>query len=405
MTAGTRSRATARHPIVSVALADEESMAGVLDLATPNLRVTSVLLRPHTYKASQHIRDVTAALGRTGNLGQRSKHDDPEELIIALHTHRVQYLVVGHAQWVLGKHLEVLLEATLAAGATLVVVGLLDQAEPLRVLCDRWRGIELEWDELVSLLGVSTAPERPSGPTGQPDDTETSDVDLPTDEFPLFRFRCRELLDPAEFAEVDRLYCSTYRAIHRLGGDGDAVRDALVAELRADPTPSRVIVRLRATQAAAAATGLQVRGDHSTVIRSLAGLTDRTLTPAQWRSLRAYTQTYRAAVVALTALGLSAAAIRAVRVGDVDEDGRLREELLSATPQPVESQVYLAAHRLQRLLDGAALDDGYLTEYALGPVITKAQANLALPISAGHRRTESSKTWTDRAGISTRRLT
>lgn len=293
--------------------------------------------------------DLLAALGKRDDVtGAGRNHDQDVTVIHAwLSAHRVRLVVARHADFLSSPLLDALTLLCAAAGTDLALVH--DEGTGQHVVdhVERHGGATVAWDT-VALQMPPVPATTTTAAAGFP-------VYLPRVAFSLFRAACRDLLPAAEHAEVDRLYQETFRtwrtAAPASNGQAHATLSELLAACAGRP---EALVVVRAAQASALALGHNLKADLRTLLAEVDAGRHRRMRPAELRSLRAYRQPWRAAVVVLRDADLPAATVAGLRLGDVDRDGHLTGQVPRLG---TEAATYLRAQRTWRLLDGAAADD------------------------------------------------
>ena len=312
-----------------------------------------MLARPEQQGRSSNASDLLAALGAREDIrsSARGRLDDDAHAVIWLAAHRTRTVVCASPQPLKTATLEHLAGLCAAAGNDLRLA--CDTGHARRTT-DRLGAVgatSVGWDDAVAALPPAAPhPAEPDPPDPAEWDGRTA---LPRTDFTAFRDDCRRLLPPDQHAAVDALYAATARRVRDDPADpGEvAVYSSLGRDLDACATLDEALTVLRATQAGLFARGWLLTADTD---KTISGLCDEDrplpLTPAQWRSLRAYRLPARAAACALNAAGLSTAQIEHAHVVDAADDGPIADASPHAMP-------YLRAQRLLRLSEGAALED------------------------------------------------
>lgn len=228
---------------------------------------------------------------------------------------------------------------------------------------------------------------------------------LPSCDWTLWRDRCRQVLPPQEFKGVDDLYRSTFAQVIEAdptdqAGCGDLLADML-EPLR---SAGEAVCVARALQAAMFTLGFLV----TLKVSALAGSVDeghqRALTPGDLRALRAYREPWVAVVTVMRRMGLEYVNIANTRLGNVTEDGRLRQKGLDRDV-PEGARVFLRAQRTLRLTEGAQADDVLVDRppRAVTEAIRWTTQDLNLP-GIERRARAAGVHWLDRADLRVRRL-
>lgn len=221
---------------------------------------------------------------------------------------------------------------------------------------------------------------------------------VPDGDFYVFRARCRDLLAPAEFARVDRLYADTGRAVKNEPFRAEAeAADWIRARHDTTPGPGQMKTIIRAAQAAMFTHGMLLKVDLGTVLAGVSDGAYRRLNAADTRRLRAYRQTWRSVVRVLRDADLSVTEMRHLRLGDVVTGLSDRFSLGD------DARVIVATHREYRRLEGATDRDRLITESERICVtaIRQASVDLALPNVPNNERrdTSTSRSWRRQSGL------
>lgn len=419
-------------PIAHCALPREMPMTAVLDANDPDGGVVSLLLRPGMRRPTALPPDVLRALGKDHDARTRagSATADTADALAWLAAHRVQHLLVGHAQWATGTDQTLLAALHLAqrAGIALTFVSGYDSYEPALPFVQEHGGQDIPWAAVLASLppskrahataGSSTARNGESDRVGATAGARPADMppssrvldempdDVPHADAVLFRAACRDLLLPPQFAVADRLYRDSYRSARAALGPGATTEHAskLVQSLLATvDRPAAAVIAARAAQAAALANGWLLRIAMDALPALVADASHRSLTAAELRLLRRLSAPWRAVAVALTDAGMSVDDLVAVRIGDFTEDGAMLKTPLRG-PLADDARLCVRAQLAARRLEGAAPGDRLLhdrTDRAVRDALHSARTQLGIPLLIPrHRRGRAPDRWAQQLAVS-----
>lgn len=376
----------------------------------PNTDPTSGIVtfnaRPtrHAWAISQ---TVLAALGaRDDVFGAGRRHDQDLVLLHAwLHAYDVKVVVVRHAVNLLDRSphrtlMDNLLHIAEGVGAHLA----LTCDDTVTTWINDWveqhgGTINASHEPLLNLIKEATRS------TSAPTTDRLVDFPqyLPRVDFYGFRARCRDILTPAQFDQVDRLYVTTFQSVRV---DPYATQEEAFTRLAATVadhvTPGEVLTIARAAQAAMFTHGLLLKVDIPSLLRGVHDAEHRRLTPAEVRALRAYRTPWRSSAVVLRDADLTTAQVNALTISNVTEDGGITG--ISHLPLHDDARTFLRAQRRYRLDLGATPEDPFITEVArhVSQAMRRCGAELNLPSASNHEKAAQTRSnrWQKAMGVS-----
>uniref|UniRef100_UPI002B273194 hypothetical protein n=1 Tax=Nocardioides sp. TaxID=35761 RepID=UPI002B273194 len=146
----------------------------------------------------------------------------------------------------------------------------------------------------------------------------------------------------------------------------------------------KALVVARSAQAAMFTHGLLLKVNLGYFLKGIQDSEHRRLTPAEVRTLRAYRNPWRAAVVILRDADLSRDQVAALRINDVTDEGHLTT--VDHLPLSDAARTYLRAQRILRTIQGAAGTDPFIlgSSRAIGHAHRRAAVDLNLPSVQAH---------------------
>lgn len=359
---------------------DSHALLPNTDAAT---RVATFTARPSDRNSWAVGQDLLAALGvNLGLAGSGSGHEDDMKAASAWITaHDVALIRVRHADNLAGS---AALDELVALCSQLSVTLLLACDDEIRDnpllhwIHDNAHHL-LRPEPALRLADTHRRPVRTSDDerdTGDPNFPQT----LPICDFPLFRVRCRDLLDPEGQARVDRLYRDTFRHVQsQPPADSGTAAELLRELISTRPSPGEALVIVRAAQAALFTLGLQLKVHLPRLMLAVDDAKFRRLTPAELRALRRYREPERATTLVLYDANLSLDEISQLTLGHVTPDGNLTG--VNADPLHPAATVYLRAQAAYRRLDGATSADPLVTnsKAKAGRLFRAVTTDLCLP--------------------------
>lgn len=299
--------------------------------------------------------------------------DQKEDMALArawIRAHPVTLIIVRLAHMLLPDVRVQMLDLARATKADLLLVTENDAAIDLLGWADASNVAEISERDVAGLLSKHT---RDTALASPPLDSTYPQL-LPRVDYPFFRFRCRILLSPDEFRQVDDLYCATFRRVHAAAPVAAEDLGTLLRTLL-EPvyTPGEALTICRSAQAAMFTHGKHVKVNVPTLLNSVRDQQHRRLLPHELRLLRAYRKPWRGVAVVLQDAGLSRAQIKQCLMRDVSPDG----DLLRFEPDVLsdDARLYLRAQRFLRLEEGAGRTSRLITQdriqYALQRVVTQ----------------------------------
>jgi hypothetical protein len=237
-------------------------------------------------------------------------------------------------------------------------------------------------DELVDEWGPAESA------TGADHATVDAFPRVPRDDFVVFRARCRELLDDADFARVDDVYCGARRATddwlreQSAGPNEEDVAGWLQELLARAEWTDQALTELRAAQVAFFRREWLLLVDSSRFTMMANGGAVSQLTSETAERLRWYTAAFYGAAALLTlTTGLCAGGLAELSVGDVAIDGAEVRTPTGLRPVPPYASGIIRAHLLRRQAEGATPSD------VLFAVANRSRLGLTSPDSKRiHRR-------------------
>lgn len=372
-------------------LPSDRRAADLLPNTDPVSGIVTFTARPsrHAWAISQTVLHAIGARSDVFGAGRRHG-EDLTYLHAWLHAYDTRLVVVRHATMLQSRDLlDNLLHTVTAVGAHLavtcddIIVGALDDW-----VADRSGQTHTDLRPLQQQIATLARPVPPLGNNAAPFPQY-----LPRVDFYGFRARCREVLTPDEFAQVDDLYCSIFRTVRGAPFSTPTNAAAGLAGLLAHhATPGEAVVIARAAQAAMFTHGLLLKVWLPTLLNGVSDADHRRLTPAEVRSLRAYRTTWRSSAIVLADADLSADEISGLILDQVAPDGTLHAvEHLTMHP---DARVFLRAQRQYRTLNGATPSDPFITETTryVAKAIRMGGTELNLPSPGAHQKNHERKT-------------
>lgn len=367
----------------------------------PSSGVVTFTARPtrHAWAVSQTILGALGA--RDDVFGAGRRHDQDLMVLHAwLHAYDTKVLVVRHANHLRNRTLmDNLLHIAASVGAHLAltcdenVTDLVDWVE------QHGGTVHTDHEPLLRLVAETA---RPFRAVGEAADTGFPQY-LPRIDFYGYRARCRDILTPAQFDLVDRLYTDTFRSVradpYATAEEASARLAATIADHR---TPGEALTVARAAQAAMFTHALLLKVNVSTLLNGVRDAEHRRLTPAEVRALRAYRTPWRSSAVILRDADLSPDDIHTLTIGQVSGDGNITG-VPHILPLHQDARVYLKAQRRYRLDLGAEPNDLLIdnTRAHVKRAFRLAGSELNLPTSGAHERCNDRKSnrWQRTIGV------
>ena len=373
--------------------------------------IVVVVGRPGARPVALH-REVLAGLGAREDVrGAARRHGPDRDLLLTrawVAAHRARAVVVAHADlcgspaW-----FGPLDEAVGAAGASLVLVCDDTGGEKVADWVDSVGGSMAGPDELDAFLESAIRPcpvvDDRRGPAGR---TDVFPALLPQAAFYSFRARCRDILDAAEFASVDRVYRETFKMFADLADPtAGRVRDALAGRIADCTVQEEVLPVVRGAQAAMFTCGLLLAVNVGLAKDALRDRVHQVLTDDEIRALRACREPWVGVAAVVRSMDLEYLNMSKMRLRNVDEDGRYTARGLKREA-PLTARVLFRAQRHVRLLEGAGPDDRFLTQDArhIAEAIRWTKADLNLPGFASPKK-QPDNDWADAMNVRVRPLT
>lgn len=434
---------TQSEPLIRLTVADSDAAHSrfLAGLNRPEDGVLSLRARPTTRRNGWMSKDLLAAMGKRFDVSGKLRNDQEYTALVPvwLAAHDISDVVISGVETLLLDHLHHLALLAHGSGVRLWLVADHVASAALHELAAAWpmfgmsrRDFDAHWSAL---------PEQPETAEGLAGLGQDWPAEVPYVDFPVFLSEARSRLAPDEAEAVASGFLKAFEETHRIleAGDDevldeDTVADMLRTLLRDCTTRPEMVTCVRAFQTAAFVDRWLVLVDLDTFLSSgsdhLAALAAN---PETWRSLRAYTQPYRAAACALVAAGADLDSLESLRLADL-LDNRLGTDLaLDRLPAPGDadaacssnggsadgldlprgSEVFVRALVLQRLAGGATADDNVFYDGSdqvgprtLGRALDAAATELGLVFSTGpvRRKTETPKQWRQRHGVSVQHI-
>lgn len=386
--------------------------APLLAAADPAGGIAVARVRPDTRTRHELLADLLDGLGMSRDVSgwDKSADADAAALVVWLAAHPITDLVVVDAQAIPPDCLPEVLCAAAVAGTA---VWLCEEEPGERYLAARvqWPARSAALDELLDHL-----PAPPAEPARAPF------PDVPLDNFATFLAACRDALDAADFACVQRRFDDERRRAAGWAARTDPAappgEDEVVGWLRGRlhhcRTLSEMLVVTRAVQAAMFGAGHFVQVDLPRLLATGDDAPEATTSdPATWRALLAYREPVRGAACALVAAGAGIDDLLAARVRDVTDDGAAVAPSGTAIEVHPGAAVFLRALVLARTGDGAGGDDALfatedgpirdrmLVRYVQAPL---TDLGLAVATRAVSGARVDARRWANRWGVSVQAL-
>lgn len=269
-------------------------------------------------------------------------------LTVSLMSWEITDVIVDNAQRCGISALTQLIHTALSADC---ILNLVLRSRPPRVdaVLAAWPHHNERWSALSERL------QRRSDPAPPPQNPSRF-PEVPAAEFPWFLRACRQHLDPPSYTLVEtehrRVLASIRGQIGSCGAPGDAL-SALRRELRDATNAAHALTACRATAAAAFPTGVLVTADATQLA---AAIVNEPYFEARnhpdWSDLHTYRRPERAAVAVLAALGMTAAEIAAITVGEIAD---------VVSDVALDARVHLRRQLLLRDVLGAGTDQPFVT--------------------------------------------
>lgn len=351
--------------------------------------------------------DLLAELGKRDDVAGRSKHNQDNAALatVWLRAHGTSWVVVTSPHAMPVTALQFLATLVLPAGARLLLACDHGTAQQIFDNLADWGAALAPWDQIAGLVPQPDAP-RPE-PVHEPDqDWTAASLTLPREDWPVFRSECRLLLSPRTFEEIDTVYRRAFRTTRDWLRANDPTEEgvaALLDTVLSQPDLDRTVTALRACQAAHMAAGWLLRVD---LDKAVAAMSQRPvpMTDAQWRSLRAYLDPNRPAIVVLHEHGLTITDMLALTLGDTAPDGT-RAAALAVDPR---GHDYLKALWLHRRAAGADDTDPLIEheQIRIVAIMKNARNDLSLRLGSGrlYKTEHTADRWQRRLGLKLRDL-
>jgi hypothetical protein len=377
----------------------------------PNAGVVVAAVPPDMRRGFELGWELLGALGKRDDVaGPGRNHDKNWDLVTAwMLAHPVSNLVLLDAQWLNPE--------------------LVGDVAALAAVCDLtvWFVAHIPIDDKYA-ASIDVWPVRTGDPkalaaalrTPAPQHCATSGFPtVPLDNWATWLAEVRQRLDGEAAAMVEQRYRSAFRSASRFLESTAAVEEATVlghlrAELAACTTAHEMITVIRAVQAAAFAVGWLVHADLPRLLATAEHAARAAVNnPANFTSLIAYREPYRAVACALAALDLSTDQMRAITIADAAVDGATVSVDGATRAMPAGTALYLRAQLALRDLEGGrATDaliggsDGAFRDRHLVNAVRSAIGDLGVPfISQTLSRTPvDSNRWANRWGLAVQGL-
>lgn len=342
--------------------------------------------------------DVLSAMGcRTDVKGATARRGEARELdLIAAWTtaHGFRDVYICHADYVTQPAwFGPLADAFARGGASTHLVS--DNTTRAK-LCD-WA--EQQGHPIVTT--VDPLPDPPSYPVPSDVDGDFPQM-LPEADFYLWLARCRDLLAPADFQRVLRLYRTVFDTwLNNPPKSGVEASRRLVAIVQHHPTQGEVTTCVRAAQAACFRHGLLLRLKLSHLLATVQDGEARTLTPAEIRALHAYQEPWIGCAVVLRDADHDYRVTESLRLDGVDEQGHVVSHHPKGNPLSPDARLYMRAQRALRLREGAEGSDQFITQPVrkVAEAVRWSRMDLNLPgVTRAHNAKEAH--WTERMRLS-----
>jgi len=351
--------------------------------------------------------DLLAEMGKRNDVTGKAKHtqDNAALATVWLRAHGTSWVVVTSPHAMPVTALQFLATLVLPAGARLLLAcdhGTAGQI--LDGLAD-WGAAATSWDAIASLVPQPDPIQQDKKDEPEQDWTAAS-LTLPREDWPVFRSECRRLLSPRTFTEIDSVYQKAFRATRNWLRANDPTEEsvaALLSTVLAQSDLDRTVTALRGCQAAHMAAGWLLRVD---LDKAVAALSQRpvSMTDAQWRSLRAYLDPNRAAIVVLHEHGLTITQMLGLTLADTAPDGS-RAGAIAVDPR---GHDYIKALWLHRHSDGAQDTDPLIEheQVRIVAIMKNARNDLSLHMGSGrlYKDEHTADRWQRRLGLQLRDL-
>lgn len=395
-----------RHTVVH----HDTAIASHLLSARPDDRVVAAQVPPDIRNRHELGQEILAGLAKRHDVSGVGRHArvDWEVLPAWFDAHGIEHLVVLGAEMLPADLFGDLASLAEATGAVVWTVAWQPAGDAHMEAIARVPHLPASLDEVLAVVPDTDNPTGPTATAPYPA--------VPGDTYLTFLAACRDHLPAGDFAVVRARYVTAASEVRTwIDAASDLDEDAVHAQLRRMLQPCvsyhETITVLRAAQAMAHVAGWAVQVDPMRLAATAETAPAATVAdPRTWLLLRAYRDPYRPAACALAAIDFSVDDIRALRIGDISDDGQTANRP-GEPPQrlPDGAEVFLRAQVALRRRQGAddtgALfaDDGtVLSERTIVDAVRAPALELGINLISGafQRRRVDGRSWAHRWGIS-----
>ena len=355
------------------------------------------------------------ALGKSQDVSGHGRHDELnwEVLHAWLLAHRTAHLVLLDAQWLPLALIADLAGLVASCGVNVWLVAHHPVEQPYLDALDKWPHKSEKGGGLVEVLKSSMGNHLTSKVVKAPF------PDVPTDNWPTFRFACAQALSPGDFEVVDVAFHRAFAEALPFFSRAEMNEAAMVVHLRETlnqcVSVAEMITTVRAVQVAAHRSGWLLQADPVRILNTAHAMSRSAINaPETWERLRAYRLPYRGAAVAMAAVGMNIEAMERLSCGGANEEGTA--VTLDETTVAISSgaAVFVRGQLAYRRIMGAKGSDPFFADEN-GPhndrVLADAlraparELGVSVPeIATGRTPDPTSKRWKDRWGLALLKL-
>ncbi len=351
----------------------------------------------------QAVLGLMKAMGKDENVTGMRMHpsDSVQVLPVWLAAHETKVVLLSRTQSWQRPHILTDLIRVLAATPTTVIVAtdpgapgnaltLLRGMSPVPIAADTIPALVAQATN--STVHEDTQPD-PSAPRSQ----------VPSSDWPTFRYDCRNTLPDDDFRRIDAAYVEAFTeartALAASPPTNNSTLDLITHILHTRPDTTAAITAFRATQAAHFQAGYNLRLNPRRLISLYAHSRPPEFTDRDWLALRAYRDPARPAACTLYAHGLTVPQIKKFTIDDAQAalaNASLNDRLLNR-----HATTYLTANLIHQDTNGAHPADPFIPLKGVAQVLVAAGKDVGI-LTAGkptHTSIHTKAIWTAGTGF------